>query len=201
MDPRALAPGAFLEALPRSAAWRHHGLREGFEVVFLSTEPTGHRFDGHTVAVEGGRPWVVGYRIELNERWVTTSARISGWSPDRRTTIDLASDGSGRWLVDGHDAPELFGCVDVDLESSCCTNTIPVHRLQLALGDSAEPPAVYVRAADLRVQRLAQRYSRTYDAQTPRYDYCAPAFEFEASLTYDAAGLVLDYPGIGSRVL
>jgi hypothetical protein len=32
-----------------------------------------------------------------------------------------------------------------------------------------------------------------------RYDYTAPAFEFRCELVYDAAGLVLDYPGIASR--
>ena len=36
---------------------------------------------------------------------------------------------------------KLDGCIDVDLKSSCCTNTIPVHRLQLGVGQSADAPA------------------------------------------------------------
>ncbi len=77
-----------------------------------------------------------------------------------------------------------------------------MHRLRLAVGESAEPPAAYIRAADLSVERLEQRYVRVHDgARGPRYQYSAPAFAFEATLLYDAAGLIIEYPGIGSRAL
>ncbi len=55
---------------------------------------------------------------------------------------------------------------------------------------------------DLSVARLEQRYVRADDdVMTLRYDYRAPAFGFEARRVYDEAGVVLDYPGIGPRVL
>jgi uncharacterized protein len=52
--------------------------------------------------------------------------------------------------------PGPDGCRDVDLEASPCTNTIPIHRLGLEAGDSADAPAAYVRWLDLSVQRLEQ---------------------------------------------
>jgi hypothetical protein len=76
-----------------------------------------------------------------------------------------------------------------------------VHRLNLAVDESAEAPAVYMRASDLGVERLEERYRRLGDEADHRcYDYGAPRFDFEARLVYDTAGLVLIYPDIASRV-
>ena len=81
------------------------------------------------------------------------------------------------------------------------TNTIPVHRLKLRVGQSVDAPAAYVRALDLRIERLEQTYMRVDDeGDRQRYQYRSPAFGCEAQLVYDSSGLVLDYPGIASRV-
>jgi hypothetical protein len=102
--------------------------------------------------------------------------------------------------VDGAAAPALDGCLDVDLESSACTNTLPVHRLALAVGEVAPAPAAYVRAVDLGVERLEQEYRRLDDeGSRSRYDYRAPDLAFGCRLVYDAAGFLLDYPGIATR--
>ena len=83
------------------------------------------------------------------------------------------------WKMDGLARPEVQGCLDVDLESSSLTNALPVHRLRLAVGESAEAPAVYVRAQDLSVERLEQHYRRVDDgAAGERYDYAAPRFGY-----------------------
>jgi uncharacterized protein len=39
------------------------------------------------------------------------------------------------------------------------------------------------------------------DGAHQRYDYSAPDFGFTSQLIYDEFGLVLEYPGIASRVL
>lgn len=184
-------------ALPPHAAWRHCDSRSGFEVVFLGPG----RADGCTTAVEGGRPWAVEYVIELAAGWITRRARVTGRSERGRREVGLETDGQGRWRVAGQPAPHLDGCLDVDLESSCLTNAFPVHRLGLEVGEVAEAPAAYVRAADLSVERLEQRYRRLDDRDgAQRYRYGAPAFDFQCELAYDEAGLVLAYPGIGRRV-
>ena len=57
-----------------------------------------------------------------------------------------------------------------------------------------------MRAGDLSVERLEQRYLRLPDdSGRQRYRYRAPAFDFECELVYDESGLVLDYPGIATR--
>jgi hypothetical protein len=91
--------------------------------------------------------------------------------------------------------------LDVDLESSALTNTLPVHRLRLAIGEAQGAPAAYVRAVGLRVHRLEQTYRHSAtDGSRQRYQYAAPEFDFAAELVYDQAGLILDYPGIARRV-
>ena len=183
-----------------SAAWQHRDARAGFEVVFLHADGAGCRVEGTTTAVEDGKPWSVRYSISLDSGWRARSARLVGWSTGGMREVGLEGDGAGRWWIDGQTAPELDGCLDVDLESSALTNAFPVRRLGLGTGERAEAPAVYVRAADLAVERLEQRYARLDDgAHGQRYAYAAPRFAFECELSYDAHGLVLDYPGIAVR--
>lgn len=186
---------------PPVAAWRHEQAREGFEVVFFDATNSGVRVEGHTSAVEDGVAWAVRYEIDLAADWSTRKAHVFGQSADGRREVRIESVGSGQWLVNGEPAPHLDGCYDVDLESSALTNAFPVHRLALPVGEKAEAPAAYVRAADLSVQRLGQQYARVEDRSgTQNYDYAAPVFNFECRLTYDEFGLVTVYPGLAERV-
>src|SRR4051795_12216792 len=186
-------------SLPRFAGWRHQGARAGSGVVFLA-RGAGRRAGGHTAAIEEGEPFAVRYAIELDERWRTRSARVAGQSASGARSLTVESDGAGRWVVDGRAAPELDGCLDVDLESSALTNAFPVHRLALAPGEAADAPAAYVRALGLGVERLEQHYARIdTGAARRRFDYVAPAYDFSCVLVYDEDGLLLDYPGIATR--
>jgi hypothetical protein len=189
-------------ALPVTAAWQHHGARLGFEVAYFRAAGRDVHINGCTTAVEDGQSWVVDYAIRLDQSWTTRSARITGRSASGIRQVQLEADGLGRWQVDGEVAAHLDGCLDVDLESSAMTNTLPVHRMDLGVGARASAPAAYVRALDLTVERLGQDYTRTADEdRCQRYDYAAPAFDFAGRLAYDESGLVLDYPGIAVRAL
>jgi len=180
-----------LDPLPASAAWQHTGTRSGFEVLFTSE----WTLEGHTTAVEQGEIWSVSYRIELDAAWRTRRTEVVGrTSAGPRTTVLERHDGD-RWTVDGVPVPLLDGCVDVDLESSAVTNTLPIHRLDFVEGEPVQCPAAYVRA-DLRIERLEQTYTARPDL---RFGYAAPAFGFTAELRYDASGLIVDYPGIAVR--
>ncbi|HUR23781.1 MAG TPA: putative glycolipid-binding domain-containing protein [Acidimicrobiales bacterium] len=187
-------------APPPSAAWLHQGLRSGFEVVYIVTVEGGYRLEGCATAVEGAATWIAKYEIWLDSSWTTQRARISSRSSVGWRSTALHMDDAGRWDVDGQAAPHLDGCRDVDLECSAMTNALPVHRMALAVGGQAVAPAAYVRAADLKVERLEQTYARVTDESLhQRFDYVAPAFGFACRLVYDEAGLVLDYPGIAVR--
>lgn len=190
--------------LPRAAAWHHLQARAGFEVVTVEdhgSERGGLVMTGTTTAVEDGQPWVVSYRLVIDEAWRTREAVIRGRSVGGERSTHLLADGEGRWRIDGVPAEHLTGCLDVDLESSAVTNTLPVHRLGLPVGQSASVPAAYVRALDLRVERLDQTYQRLPDVDDgQRYAYQAPFFDFACDLTYGSDLLVEDYPGLARRV-
>ncbi len=169
--------------------------------MFVRSDDDGYCLVGGTTAVEQSEAWIVDYAITVSAGWLTRSAVVSGQSAAGRGELRLETDEAGRWWIDGSAAPHLDGCLDVDLESSALTNAFPSHRLGLEVGQVADAPAAYVRALDLTVERLEQRYSRLdNDGNHERYRYSAPAFSFECELIYDESGLVVAYPGIAVRV-
>ena len=182
---------------PPVASWCHDGSRAGFETTALRRTAAGWTATGSTTAVEAGETWLVAYRLALDAGWRSRGATVvtrTGDGPLRTTRVARTG---GEWSVDGVRVPGLAGCLDVDLESSALTNAFPMRRLALAVGDAAAAPAAYVRVGG-EVERLEQRYHRL-PGQELTVDYAAPAFGFTATISYDAAGLVLDYPGIGHR--
>jgi uncharacterized protein len=193
--------GEWSHPVPASAAWRHTGSREGVEATFFEVAAETATVRGATVAIEGGEPWTVGYAITVDSSWRARRASVWSIAAAGERRIELEGDGDGAWRIDGERRPDLQGCLDVDLESSACTNTFPLHRLQLPARGRAEAPATYVRVPDLAVERLEQTYTRLQaptDAEL-LYDYRAPRFDFECRLRVDASLLVLDYPGIATR--
>ena len=166
--------------VPATAAWHHRGARSGFEVVYFGARGDRCRIEGWTTAFEDGTTWAVEYAIEVDAAWATRSARARGSPPAGSALTLLEADGAGHWLIDGEPAPHLDGCLDVDLEASAMTNALPVRRMGLPVAAAAAAPAAYVHAVGLAVERLEQTYVRTTDESTcQRYDYTAPAFDFE----------------------
>jgi hypothetical protein len=94
-----------------------------------------------------------------------------------------------RWIHNDIEVPTLDGCIDVDLNFTPSTNTLPIRRLALPIGHSAEVPAAWLRFPDFTLQPLVQTYTRK---TANRYGYRAGTFESEIS--FDSAGLVHDYP-------
>ena len=116
-------------------------------------------------AVEDRQAWAVSYAIELDAGWGTRSALVRSRSESGQREVHIEADGAGGWRADGAPAGHLDGCLDVDLEASAFTNALPAHRLSLDPGHETAAPAAYVRASDLRVERLEQRYARLADGR------------------------------------
>jgi hypothetical protein len=185
---------------PGGASWNHAGARAGFEVAFFNGLRTGHRLSGHTTAQESSTLWSVGYDVTVDRSWRTVAVHASNLAATGKGELTLARDPGGRWIANGELRPDLDGCVDVDFESSAVTNTLPLHRLDFIEGVGVDVPAAFVRADDLRVERLEQRYTLIEaGAELILFHYESSTFEFECDLRYDSAGLVVDYPGIAIR--
>ena len=187
---------------PVSASWNHHGARVGFEVAFFSDHDGGHRLAGHTTANESAALWSVEYDVTVDSSWRTVAVQASNETVAGMREVTLTRDVADGWIVDGKPRHELDGCVDVDFESSAVTNTLPIRRLDFIVGKGVDVPAAFVRAEDLRVDRLEQRYT-LIEASPERliFHYESSTFEFECDLRYDLAGIVVEYPGIATRDL
>ena len=80
----------------------------------------------------------------------------------------------GATAADGGGTPtaapvaDLDGCIDVDISTTPLTNTLPVRRLRLAPGQSAEIQVGYVDVPTLTIRAVLQSYTRI-DGRTYRY--------------------------------
>jgi hypothetical protein len=112
----------------------------------------------------------------------------------------LSSDGEGAWTgSDGRPLPDLAGCVDVDISTTPLTNTLPIRRLGLAPGASADLLVAYVTVPQLELSAATQRYTHL-DGPGSATVYRYESGSFQADLPVDGHGLVIDYPGLWQRV-
>ena len=100
------------------------------------------------------------------------------------------------WEVDGRARPDLDAAREVDISVSPLSNTLPIRRLGLAVGESADITTAYVRVPELDVTTDPQRYTRTGENE---YLYESRDSDFRQSIMVDDDGLVIEYPGLFTR--
>jgi uncharacterized protein len=105
----------------------------------------------------------------------------------------LATDGGGRWgEMNGAHRVELDGCYDIDLSPiTPFTSTLPIRRLPLHVGHTADISVATIDVETLDVQPAHQRYTRatSHHWEVTRLD-TGESEEFDV----DEHGLVLDLP-------
>ncbi len=177
----------------RSVFWR--GL-EWLSLEHLSMAESEGRADGLILGAYEGRPFHLRYRIAFDERWATTSVSIE--EEVRGARLDLAPSEDGWFHQDGRPVPGVADAVDVDIAATPFTNTLPIRRLGLEPGDSAEIEVVYLSVfPELAVSAARQRYTRLEHGW---YRYESVDSGFTADLPVDPDGLVLGYPGLWERI-
>jgi hypothetical protein len=180
---------------PKSVFWSRVD-RPGSEIFTLDESGGGRVLSGAVLLWHLGRGFQIDYAIECDSDWRT-----------RSVSVDLESaEGSGRLRLDAEDGvwrkaggaeiESARGAVDADVSFSPSTNTLPIRRLRLPVGGSAEVVAAWVRLPELTVEPLPQKYTRI--AET-RYLYESRGGAFTAELEVDENGVVGDYAGIWKR--
>jgi hypothetical protein len=142
-------------------------------------------------------PVEIRYEVVCDNAWHTKRADVSlrDGAVDRVLRVDVKN---GQWHENGRANEEIAGCVDIDLQWSPSTNTIPIRRLGLAVGESSGLlKAAWVRFPDLTLQSLSQEYQRTSERC---YWYTSGGGSFIAEVTVDKDDLVLNYQGLWRRV-
>lgn len=172
------------------------------EYCHLRGSRSGWAFDGMLVGMHSGEPVRVAYRVSTDRRWRTGLVSVTLWQGGAQSSlrINLGPDGVWQDLLRGTDlGAALTGCTDIDLGFTPATNTIPIRRLDPAIGESEELLAAWVRFPALSVEPLPQRYTRLADDRY-RYESGPTLMEYAAELTVDDAGLVTVYPGGWTRL-
>lgn len=100
------------------------------------------------------------------------------------------------WEVDGEARPDLAAAREVDISVSPLSNTLPIRRLSLAIGESADITTAYIRLPQLNVTTDPQRYTHTGERE---YLYESRDSDFQCTVTVDQHGLVMEYPGLFTR--
>lgn len=168
----------------------------GIEHLVLSEDDDGIVAESALLGTtESGTVFAVRYRIGCDAAWRVRELGISIVGDARR--FELVGDGTGTWRNDaGMPMPEFAGAIDVDLAITPFTNTLPIRRLGLAVGASADIIVVYVTFPDLAVSADPQRYTRLAE-RTYRFETLDGGFVRD--LDVDEHGLVVTYPGLFRR--
>jgi hypothetical protein len=160
-------------------------------------------------------PYRVDYRLETGREFITTrlTANCHGQGWQRSLDLRRAEDGTWNATTERHgDAPfgppggdlaALTGALDCDLQMSPLTNSLPVLRHgMLAGGPAREFLMAWVGLPELSVVPSRQRYVPLEPlpdgGRVIRYE--SVDGDFVAEVTFDADGLVIDYPKLGRRL-
>jgi uncharacterized protein len=174
-----------------TVAWQRSDV-PGNEWCRLEIGPTEASMSGSVVLAWDGAPWRIGYAIELDpagrSRLVTIDADGMAGNEPVRIQIRLEADGHGRWSRDGQVVVDDPDALDCDLGFSPSTNTLPIRRLGLAIGERREIAVAWILFPSFEVVLGRQSYERLAE-RTWRYQSAG----FEAELTVDAEGLVDNY--------
>ncbi len=172
----------------------------GLEQLHLVENETGVVADSLVLGIEGATPFRLWYQVWTDNDWNVRECLLQVGG-EKGQTVHLYTDGQGHWTdAEGVACSSLDGCLDIDISRTPFTNTLPVRRLALTPGESADLLVAYITVPDLSIRPAQQRYtclSRTASGGIYRYE--GVESNFTADLPVDAQGLVVDYPGIWKR--
>lgn len=175
--------------------------QSGLEHLRLAWDLEGASADGLIVRALEGQAFRAHYVLRCDGQWRVREVRVTLLGSEQ-PGIHLLADGEGHWTVAGGESvPALDGCIDVDIAVTPFTNTLPIRRLKLQPGESAELKMVYIDVPELHLAAERQQYTclEARPANGP-YRFEALPSGFTADLPVDADGLVTDYPGLFRRV-
>lgn len=176
-----------------TATWNEE--LEGLEHLLLEARMA----DSVVLAFDDERgPFRLSYRLAWDESWQLREGSLSAATGRFTRTLKLETDGEGRWRLDGERVEALDGCRDVDIWPTPFTNSFPIRREPLEIGERRQFRVAWVFAPDLKVQAQVQAYTRLAER---RYLFeSLDGSSFAAELAVDRDGIVIDYPGLFRRL-
>lgn len=163
----------------------------GLERFTLEQDPT-PTLNGTVVLALEGQPATVHYRIFTTADWKTRQVTVELAWGDVEKRIELHVDDEQRWWQGEQELTQLRGFYDVDLSVTPATNTLPLRRLELGIGEDREVTAAWVKFPELELEPLPQRYTHVAERHY-RYESGTELVNFSAELQVDDLSIVTDY--------
>src|SRR5687767_2723601 len=84
---------------------------------------------------EDGEPFRLAYRLRWDDRGLLRQAEMETVKGTRARSLTLQADGRGRWLDgQGEHLSHLDGCIDIDIWPTPLTNSFPIWRSHMRIG-------------------------------------------------------------------
>lgn len=156
--------------------------------------------DSVMLAIDEERgPFRLAYRLRWDPRWTIREVDADVTVGGETRALRLRTDGHGRWKDgDGRPLDALDGCLDVDIWPTPFTNTFPIHRAPLSVGERRTYRVAWVAAPAMTVRAVSQAYTRL--AQRRYLFESLDDTRFQVELGVDDEEIVIDYPGLFRRV-
>lgn len=167
----------------------------GHEHARIHRVPSGWRLQGKVEVRESGVSAQLDYVVECDPTWLTRSVLVYGEAAGRPVRFALSADGAGNWTADDQVLAAVSGALDIDLGFTPATNTLPIRRLALRVGESGKVRCAWLRFPELRLEALDQTYEKLTE-RSYRYTANVDGELFSARLETDAYGLVMHYEGL-----
>ena len=170
---------------------------EGLCHVDLRSDGAGIAMTGLAIGSIEGKAFAARFRLLCDANWQNRSLNLE--TTDGRS-LNLHSKAPGRWTDDADNrVPGLDGAIDLDLQASPLTNTLPIRRLGMAEADGPlELTMAYVPFDTFSPYLVRQRYTCLKGGRLYRYENADGSFS--ADLPVDEDGLVIDYPTLFERL-
>ncbi len=173
----------------------------GLEHLILQPSSQSIQADSLIVRHHNGVGLRVRYRLRCDAGWRVRELQVE-CSGEHGAEVWISTDGRGQWF-DAQERPLDFlkGCVEIDIMATPFTNTLPIKRLGLSIGQSADIEAAYIRMPDLQIYRARQRYTcLDRGPHESRYLYESLDSGFKAELWVGNDHLVRTYQGVWERI-
>jgi hypothetical protein len=157
-------------------------------------------------------PFRVDYRLEA-PGFVTRELELTASTEGCRRHLLLRHDGQGAWDAEVEDQgevpggrwdgslPDLSEALDIDIQNSPLTNTMPILRHGFQREGSGDFLMAFVTMPSLRVEASPQRYEHNRATEAGSVvTYISRDGDFTADLELDTDGLLTFYPRLARRV-
>ena len=169
----------------------------GIEVLRLETERDKVRARGEIIDA-GEQPFALTYDWVLDPAWRSRRLHLHMRSSAVGELV-IERIGEARWMVNGHERPDLAGCDEIDLSATPFCNALALRRFGPPPGAAGEMVALYVAFPALELTPSRQRYEQTGPHEFVYVDLGLYA-GFRAGIVVDDDGLVRSYEGLFERI-